>query len=607
MHNRLTILRYALLLTAALQMSTTVSAQDEQKQPRKVPTVRDVIERITKNEQLFFGDSNAVYFVVTRESSIDVTPTKKSGRLERVEWTCARNGTDQWCSQTLFLDPRLEGGVLVPSKPRIFLSKDGTYLDWQESNGWCFVDSDTPPLDISKGWHYFGEAGLNPYRIIITSIGKDYSSVMGDDSSGMKAIFRNPILPDFLTENETHYRVHDEPVVLDGVECWILEWEGMDKLWIDLERGKLLRRTYHWSPGGPKNCDFVQRDFREVKPGLWVPFEQIVDQYANVHVEDMSLWDQVACRTTNRLNKLEFDQPHDELFEVRLPINTMVHDSRRRLEYRVTSEAADPFSGPIATAKEHLDRQKSRYKWIIGANILVVAAVIVALYLRRKRRHATSLLLLLSLVSNNQANGQLVQPPGNVKNPAAMEMVDAAEMGNTNLTQASKWCWEASWREPKDCGRIALYILLRLEGKPTSMEDLKSTVPVDAEVGTSMAELQEAGNALGLATEVQFVKPRELRSLGFPYVLHGKTGLKSKTGHFLVVVDRNPKTGALAAIDPVWQSFEWYAEQAVLSSYSGYVLVPKRPRTVEFACLAVLTTMAALLWIGLKPRAVFSP
>ncbi len=93
------------------------------------------------------------------------------------------------------------------------------------------------------------------------------------------------LLPDALELGD--YRVREKHEVVDGARCVVLEgkvkapagrerprWaEGVihDKLWLDLDRGLALRRRELTSPDGRLLERYLNSEFQEVAPGLWLP------------------------------------------------------------------------------------------------------------------------------------------------------------------------------------------------------------------------------------------------------------------------------------------------------------------------------------------------
>lgn len=67
------------------------------------------------------------------------------------------------------------------------------------------------------------------------------------------------------------YAVEGEAVI-EGEPCVVLARPGLDRLWLARDRGwAIAGREWCWSAGGPLKRRFVNRDFREVAPGAWIP------------------------------------------------------------------------------------------------------------------------------------------------------------------------------------------------------------------------------------------------------------------------------------------------------------------------------------------------
>lgn len=136
--------------------------------------------------------------------------------------------------------------------------------------------------------------------------------------------------------------------------------------------------------------------------------------------------------------------------------------------------------------------------------------------------------------------------------------------------------WIPEWKERGDCGRSALFVLMRLEGRDVSLWELKDRIPVDPIHGCSLASLAETAEKLGLPVEVKYVNPRDITRIPRPFILHGISEKKENIGHFIVVVDYDPKEKNLTLIDPVRERLSVNPLDSLLMGYSGYVLLPKK-------------------------------
>lgn len=136
------------------------------------------------------------------------------------------------------------------------------------------------------------------------------------------------------------------------------------------------------------------------------------------------------------------------------------------------------------------------------------------------------------------------------------------------------WKFEPDWRDRGDCGPLALYVLMQLEGRPRSIEEVKKVLHFDGEIGCSLADMARAAEALTFMTEVRYVNPQDLPRLAGPYIVHCADGLEKKHGHFVVVVGYNERTDEYSVIDTTTCIRQDLATRFLTTGYTGYVLIP---------------------------------
>ena len=121
-----------------------------------------------------------------------------------------------------------------------------------------------------------------------------------------------------------------------------------------------------------------------------------------------------------------------------------------------------------------------------------------------------------------------------------------------------------------DCGVNALYVILRLESRPVTIDRLLSALPARHPDGYSMAELSAASRSLGLSLEgVRFVKGD--KALDRPAIAFFKD---EKGGHFAVLRPVGTTGTMVQVIDP--PSAPWIADyDRVLASkpWTGRILI----------------------------------
>jgi len=232
-----------------------------------------------------------------------------------------------------------EVGLVEPSGDfgrdrRYFVAQGPTVLNWMRDNPHAVVTPFENGWNVFQQWTYVRQMGFEVNRQIAESGGADYEAIQKQDAENPDVT--HPGLPDFLVANLRRYRVLPAAEVVDGHACWVVEWPGMDQMWIDAAHGFVLRRrVYHWGPGRPVRCEIQQRDCREVRPGLWAAFTQLVDEYANPHWARRGRWNTIDLETTTTVEKIEFDTVADDFFDCPLPARTVVLDGLHDTQFCV--------------------------------------------------------------------------------------------------------------------------------------------------------------------------------------------------------------------------------------------------------------------------------
>ncbi len=131
-----------------------------------------------------------------------------------------------------------------------------------------------------------------------------------------------------------------------------------------------------------------------------------------------------------------------------------------------------------------------------------------------------------------------------------------------------------------DCGVNALFVLLKLEGRPVTLDRLESALPPRHRDGYSMAELSKAAASLGLTLEgVRFAKGD--RALDRPAIAFIKD---AKGGHFTVLRPVGTTGTMVQVIDP--PHVPWITDYDRLFAsrpWTGRILLARDPWPVRYA------------------------
>jgi peptidase C39-like protein len=164
------------------------------------------------------------------------------------------------------------------------------------------------------------------------------------------------------------------------------------------------------------------------------------------------------------------------------------------------------------------------------------------------------------------------------------------------LAMGPPWETRASGKSPKteiwDCGVLALYQLLRLEGRPSDLDQLRQALPGPSPKGYSLLDLRRAASVRGVRLDA-VVLPKRRSAFTKPALLFVK---REKEGHFMVVRPVG-HTGRLVQVldgdrEPAVFDAEWLFASP---SWTGLALVPHRTNYVGLAAGGLTATCLVAL------------
>ena len=173
-----------------------------------------------------------------------------------------------------------------------------------------------------------------------------------------------------VAESHLYRTVGSERV--GGQDCVVVERPGMDKLWLGRNQGHMVvKRRWHWTPGGPVKRVIVNDDFRDVGQGRWLPFKGQMDVYGHPDTKPG-----VVCAVVTYEVEQASADPPPETFVVDLPPHTLVRD---RVEWS-NYFTGDPTLGEPARIKEDeladFDRVWELPPWLTLSRLLTGVAVL---------------------------------------------------------------------------------------------------------------------------------------------------------------------------------------------------------------------------------------
>jgi hypothetical protein len=355
-----------------------ILAASQLSQAQQPPTLDEVVEGMGRMEKLLF-ESKSLLIRYSRTQSQKVVKSAAAGALLPAEWSLAYRGK-KWFIQRRFTEPMTSAKLLVPAEPKTEAIADRFYINWDQHDREATLDM----IDVNRGGDIYG--GLYYTRNLSLDAAKFIAKAESLDLSALRKRYPDeaglPFLPDYLSENKSNYHVQEIPDTVDGLLCWIVEWPGVDKFWVDPSHGYAVpRRIYSWAPGKPTRYEFHLRDYQEMKPGLWLPSLQKEIRYASITSDKTALWGHVTSWAEYKLLAAEFDNVPDTLFDIKLPPGTTVHDDYRKFTYKVPGNREEPFATAIAAAQAGNDGHSQVWLWLA----LVAAIALFAGLVYRRR------------------------------------------------------------------------------------------------------------------------------------------------------------------------------------------------------------------------------
>lgn len=147
-----------------------------------------------------------------------------------------------------------------------------------------------------------------------------------------------------------------------------------------------------------------------------------------------------------------------------------------------------------------------------------------------------------------------------------------------------------------DCGTLALYHLLQLEGLPIELPTIESRLPVMPPAGYSMKELRDAAGACGLQLSGLRLKDPS-RELDRPMIAF------LQPGHYLVVRPVGHTGKLIQVLNGTEDST--ILDKGILFArpeWTGLVLAPRRRSFTDWLALSLVGPTGLVLLLLLDPR-----
>lgn len=152
---------------------------------------------------------------------------------------------------------------------------------------------------------------------------------------------------------------------------------------------------------------------------------------------------------------------------------------------------------------------------------------------------------------------------------------------------------------PRDCGTLALYHLLHLEGRPIGLDRIESVLARSGPEGHSFRELREAARRCGLTLDAVVI-PKRRSAIKRPALLFVKM---EREGHFVVVRPVGHTGHLVQLLDGEHAPVVTDAERLFASpSWTGLALVPHRQNYLAISAICLTGACMVALFFRLWAR-----
>lgn len=200
------------------------------------------------------------------------------------------------------------------------------------------------------------------------------------------------------------YSIASPDVDVNGIRCVLLEWPGVDKIWLAHELGyAVVQREWNWGVDEPLMMRYVNSDFKQVVEGLWLPMTAVRQAFADpVRYPDShgSLHFVNTCRVVEMHGN---DLP-DELFSITPIPGSTVMDNTKTTAFGRPIFISYVIGETPAQTEQNLERRVAERRrmslaalkfwewsagdWFACGNLLLVLALAMYGWKKHKERRA---------------------------------------------------------------------------------------------------------------------------------------------------------------------------------------------------------------------------
>lgn len=193
-------------------------------------------------------------------------------------------------------------------------------------------------------------------------------------------------LPGMVEENLAKYKLRPRLEAIDGFSCHVLEWPGIDIIWLDAAHGFVARKRQFSFDSKHLALTWLSRDLTEYAAGFWLPKTQHLDRYTSPHDRLEDGPPKLRSRYVTRLLKADFTPKGDDFFKV--PIaegeRLLVGDTVRNITYWRHPNGTDPVQNVLHDVTTRTRSHKMSYLLLV--NGVIIGLIMIVMLARRLRK-----------------------------------------------------------------------------------------------------------------------------------------------------------------------------------------------------------------------------
>ncbi|MDO5552905.1 MAG: hypothetical protein Q4G68_04010 [Planctomycetia bacterium] len=273
-----------------------------------------------------------------------------------------------------------------------YFAKDNKIWEWRESSNSAVVAPFGDGRNMYGEWRLFENYGIAPYRALARDNGLPWPKLqeLARNAPVLAPVTNEQLIGNMLA-NQGAYTTGPATEEVDGAACRVIRREGYDSIWVDPACGYAIRkRIIFQDQGKHKKTVVLNKDFREVRPGLYLPMEQEVTHYMTPELgKGPDQTGEPLYHFIYRVNEYQFGtltESARKFFNMSPLAGTRVLDLKSNEAYTVGRDGGDPFSGPTALGMKRVRDRFIRALLMIIASFLILTSV----WLKMRKAHKAS-------------------------------------------------------------------------------------------------------------------------------------------------------------------------------------------------------------------------